>query len=152
MKVRRSSASSSNARVSQADARRALDRVTGLRADKALRELRFSPQDNCEPVWRVIAAAVANIQRESPGVAEADLVVVSGHVGDGETVTRVRRHAHGNADWITTHTTSIEVELALDGGPALAVVRDIPPAAGQDGDTCEAGPGGTAHTEPEARP
>jgi hypothetical protein len=36
----------------------------------------------------------------------------------------VRRHAHGNANWITTHTTSIEVELALDGGPTLTVIRE----------------------------
>lgn len=125
----RSSASTSSARVSQAAARRAVERVTGLRADQALRQLRFSPQDSCEPVWRVIAAAVASIRHESPDVTAADLVVVSGHVGDGETVTRVRRHAHGNADWITTHTTSIEVELALDGGPTLTVVRDAEPGA-----------------------
>ena len=127
MTAGRSSASAGNARISQAAARRALDRVTGLRADQALRRLRFSPADSCGPVWRVIAAAVENIRREMPDVAEQDLVVVSGHVGDGETITRIRRHAHGIADWITTHTTSIEVEIALDGGPALAVVRDDEP-------------------------
>jgi ribosomal protein L22 len=131
MTVHRSSASVGNARISQAAARRALDRVTGLRADQALRRLRFSPGDTCEPVWRVIAAAVENIRRQMPDVAEQDLVVVSGRVGDGEIITRIRRHAHGIADWITTHTTSIEVELALDGGPALTVVRDD--EAGQAG-------------------
>lgn len=131
MTVHRSSASAGNARISQAAARRALDRVTGLRADQALRRLRFSPGDTCEPVWRVIAAAVENIRRQMPDVAEQDLVVVSGRVGDGEIITRIRRHAHGIADWITTHTTSIEVELALDGGPALTVVRDD--EAGQAG-------------------
>jgi ribosomal protein L22 len=124
MTAHRFSASDSSARVSQAEARRAVERVTGLRADQALRQLRFSPQDSCEPVWRVVAAAVASIRRQAPHLTEADLVVASGHVGDGETVTRVRRHAHGNANWITTHTTSIEVELALDGGPTLTVVRD----------------------------
>jgi ribosomal protein L22 len=129
MTTHRTSASASSARVSQAEARRAVERVTGLRADQALRQLRFSPSDSCEPVWRVITAAVASIRRESPGITEADLVVVSGRVGDGETITRVRRHAHGNADWITTHTSSIEVELALDGGPALTIVRDEEPEA-----------------------
>jgi ribosomal protein L22 len=126
----RYTASSSNARVSQADAQRALDRVTGLRADQALRHLRFSPGGSCEPLWRVIATAVANIRRESPDIAEADLVVVAGRIGDGEAITRIRRHAHGIADWITTYTTSIEVELALDGGPTLTVVRDDPESAG----------------------
>jgi len=129
MTAHRSSATASSARVSQAEARRALERVTGLRADQALRQLRFSPQHSCEPVWRVIAAAVASIRQQAPDIAEADLVVVSGQVGDGETVTRVRRHAHGNADWITTHTTSIEVELAIDGGPTLTVIRDDEPEA-----------------------
>jgi large subunit ribosomal protein L22 len=129
MTTHRSSASASSARVSQAEARRAIERVTGLRADQALRQLRFSPQHSCEPVWRVIAAAVASIRQQAPDITEADLVVVSGQVGDGETVTRVRRHAHGNADWITTHTTSIEVELAIDGGPTLTVIRDDEPEA-----------------------
>jgi large subunit ribosomal protein L22 len=129
MTTPRSSASSSSARVSQVAARRAVERVTGLRADQALRQLRFSPDDSCEPVWRVIAAAVASIRRQAPHLTAADLVVVSGQVGDGESITRVRRHAHGSADWITTHTTSIEVEIALDGGPTLTVVRDGEPEA-----------------------
>jgi ribosomal protein L22 len=130
MTTNRSSASSSNARVSQAVARRALDRVTGLRVDQALRRLRFSPEDGCEPLWRVITAAVVNIRRDAPELTEADLVVVSGRIGDGETITRIRRHAHGIADWITTYTTSIEVDIAPDGGPTLTVVRDEPGAAG----------------------
>jgi ribosomal protein L22 len=129
MTTPRSSASASSARISQAEARRAVERVTGLRADQALRQLRFSPEHSCEPVWRVIAAAVASIRRQDTRITEADLVVVSGRVGDGEAITRVRRHAHGNADWITTYTTSIEVELALDGGPTLIVVRDDEPEA-----------------------
>jgi ribosomal protein L22 len=129
MTLHKSSASSNTARVSQAAARRALDQVTGMRADRALRRLRFSPDGSCEPLWRVITAAVANIRRDSPDITEADLVVVCGRIGDGETITRIRRHAHGIADWITTYTTSIEVELALDGGPALTVVRDDEPGS-----------------------
>jgi ribosomal protein L22 len=125
MNADRTSASTNNARVAQAQARRAIERVTGLTADRALKVLRFSPGEICEPVHRLIACAVADIRRESPGISEADLVVVSGHVGDGEAITRVRRHAHGNADWITTYTTSIEIELALDGGPGLTLVRAL---------------------------
>jgi ribosomal protein L22 len=115
-------ASNNAARVAQDQARRALDRVTGLTADRALKILRFSPADACEPVHRLVARAVADIRRESPEVTEADLVVVGGRVTDGEAITRVRRHAHGNADWITTYTTGIEVELALSGRPGLTLV------------------------------
>lgn len=122
----RTTASTSAARVAQKQARRALNRVTGLTADRALKILRFSPAEACEPVHRLVAQAVADIRRESPGVAEADLVVAGGRVADGEAITRVRRHAHGTADWITTYTTGIEVELALDGGPGLTLIHSGP--------------------------
>lgn len=128
MTVSHTTASTSTARVAQELARRALDRVTGLTADRALKILRFSPADACEPVHRLVTRAVADIRRESPEVAEADLVVVGGRVADGEAITRVRRHAHGKADWITTYTTAIEVELALNGRPGLTLVDPVIPA------------------------
>jgi len=127
MTVRRVTASTSSARIAREQARRALDRVTGLTADRALKLLRFSPSDACEPVHRLISRAVADIRRDSPELTEADLVVVGGVVTDGEAITRVRRHAQGNSDWITTYTTGIEVELALDGGPGLRLVQSVPP-------------------------
>jgi ribosomal protein L22 len=122
----RTTASTNTARVAQEHARRALDRITGLTADRALKILRFSPAEACEPVHRLVAQAVVDIRRESPEVAETDLVVIGGHVTDGEAITRVRRHAHGNADWITTHTTAIEVELALNGRPGLTLIHPAP--------------------------
>jgi ribosomal protein L22 len=122
-------ASTNAARVAQEQARRALDRVTGLTADRALAILRFSPADACEPVHRLVVRAVADIRRESPEVTEAELIVVGGSVTDGEVITRVRRHAHGNADWITTYTTGIEVELARSGRPGLTLVQGAGPAA-----------------------
>ncbi len=82
---------------------------------------------------RLVARAVADIRRESPEVTETDLVVAGGRVTDGEAITRVRRHAHGNADWITTYTTGIEVELALNGRPGLALVHPVSAGGGEDG-------------------
>jgi ribosomal protein L22 len=129
MTSNRTTASTPAARVTQEQARRSLDRITGLTADRALKILRFSPAEACEPVHRLVAKAIADIRRDSPEVAEADLVVTGGRVTDGETITRVRRHAHGNADWITTYTTAIEVELALSGRPGLTLVH---PAADEE--------------------
>ena len=126
MSMHPTTASTSTARVAQEEARRALDRVTGLTADRALKVLRFSPSEACEPVHRLISAAVASIRRESPELAEVDLVVLGGQVAEGEAITRVRRHAHGNADWITTTTTAIEVELAPNGRPGLTLVKAAP--------------------------
>lgn len=132
MTTGRTIASTSAARVAQEQARRALDRVTGLTADRALKILRFSPADACEPVHRLVTRAVADVRRESPEVTEAELVVVGGRVTDGETITRMRRHAHGNADWITTYTTAIEVELARTGRPGLTLVEPVlAPEAGE---------------------
>jgi ribosomal protein L22 len=133
MSISHVTASTSTARVAQEQARRALDRVTGLTADRALKVLRFSPADACEPVHRLVTRAVADIRRESPEVTEAELVVVGGSVTDGEAITRVRRHAHGIADWITTYTTGIEVELALNGRPGLTLVQAVP--AGEANET-----------------
>ena len=123
---RRVTASTTAARVDQAQARRALERVTGVTADQALVILRFSPADACEPVHRLVAKAVADLRRSSPGVSEADLVVSGGWVADGEAITRVRRHAHGKADWITTYTTAIGVELTRQPGrdDLIAALRD----------------------------
>jgi ribosomal protein L22 len=129
-----SRASTSTARVAQEQARRALDRITGLTADRALKILRFSPAEACEPVHRLVTKAVADIRRESPEVAEADLLVTGGRVTDGEAITRVRRHAHGNADWITTYTTAIEVELTLSPRPGLTLVE---PAPADDADNAD---------------
>jgi ribosomal protein L22 len=117
MTVRRATAATTSARVPRELARRVLDRVTGLTADRALKVTRFSPSDACEPVHRLISTAVAEIRREAPWLTEANLVVIGGNVTDGEAITRVRRHAHGTADWITTYTTGIEVELAPGRAP-----------------------------------
>ena len=133
MTERHAIASNSTARVAQEQARRALDRVTGLTADRALKILRFSPGEACEPVHRLVLRAVADIRRDAPDVTEADLVVVGGSVTDGEAITRVRRHAHGNADWITTYTTGIEVELALNGRPGLVLLDPAGTAGEEEG-------------------
>jgi large subunit ribosomal protein L22 len=119
------SASTSTARISQAEAIRVLDYVTGMTVDRAIKVLRFSPGHTCPPLERVISAGLADVRSESPQITGAQLSVVSGRVGDGEAITRLRRHAHGDAYWLTTHTTSIQVELALDRGPALSALRAV---------------------------
>lgn len=108
--VRSVTGQNGQARVSQAQARRILDRVRGMTATEALHALRFSAGTVCPPVGRIVAQAVA-AAGERLGVGPDALVVGRGEVGDGETVVRVRRLAHGKADWITTETTAIRVEL-----------------------------------------
>jgi large subunit ribosomal protein L22 len=61
---------------------------------------------------RVVTQAMAEAQR-TLGVGGDALVIVSSEVGPGESLVRLRRLAHGMADWITTETTDITIELAL---------------------------------------
>jgi ribosomal protein L22 len=104
----------SQARLSQREARRVFARVEGRTAAEALLALRFVAGTVCAPVARVIAEAVAQAER-SHGVGPDGLVVSGSEVGAGEIVVRVRRLAHGTADWITTETTDIRVELRMAG-------------------------------------
>jgi large subunit ribosomal protein L22 len=102
----------SQARLSQAEARRIFARVHGMTAAEALHALRFSAGTVCPPVARIVSQAVATAE-QTLGVGPDRLVVAASEVADGETVVRVRRQAHGVAGWITTETTDIRVELRL---------------------------------------
>ena len=120
------SAATTTARISQAEALRVIDHVTGMTVERAIKVLRFSPGHTCPALERVISAGLADVRSTHPETTGTQLVVAGGRVGDGDTITRLRRHAHGDAYWLTTHTTSIEVELEFDAGPvpAARVVAD----------------------------
>ncbi|GEL26928.1 hypothetical protein PSU4_58820 [Pseudonocardia sulfidoxydans NBRC 16205] len=103
--------STSQARIEEREATRALVRVTGMVAAEAAHALRFAAGTICPAVVRVVDEALARAEREA-GLTAEQLRIVSFEVGPGEPVTRVRRLAHGRADWITTRTTAIRVELS----------------------------------------
>ena len=109
------SAATTNARVAQDEAQRSLEHVRGMTVDRALNVLRFSPGHTCPPLERVLSVALADAQARVPACSASSFVVVSGRVGQGDVVTRLRRHAHGDAYWLSTHTTSIEVQIAPAG-------------------------------------
>lgn len=89
----------SGLRVPPTRARAALTAVLGLPADAAVDRLRRGAVA-CEPIARLLEGAAG------PG-----LVVAAAAVGPGADIVRVRRKAHGKADWITTHTSDLTVEL-----------------------------------------
>lgn len=111
------------ARVGQADARRALDRVIGMSGEEAVATLTFSASTVCEPLARLIDGALVEAWR-ALHVGSARCVVSGGSVSEGEPVTRVRRQAHGLAAWITTETTRIRVELTVPVLRLLTVIED----------------------------
>jgi ribosomal protein L22 len=102
------------ARLDQTEARRILARVHGMTAAQALYALRFTAGMVCQPIARIVQQAATEAQR-SHSLDPESLVIVDSRVGDGETVVRVRRMAHGMADWLTTETTDIWVELQRVG-------------------------------------
>jgi metal-sulfur cluster biosynthetic enzyme/ribosomal protein L22 len=100
-------------RVIDTDGRWAVDTVRGMTATQAIVKLRFGPGRTCEPVARLIERGVANAERA--GVSTDHLIVVGGDVQPGEDIVRVRRKAHGKADWISSPTSQVRIELLAAG-------------------------------------
>lgn len=110
------------ARVTAADARKALDTVHGMGAVAAVTRLRFGPGRTCEQVARILDKALA--RAEDAGLRPDQLVVVGGSAEPAEDIVRVRRKAHGKADWINSPTADVRVELR----PAGLVEAESAPA------------------------
>ena len=100
----------SAARLDQTEARRILAKVHGMTAAQALYALRFTAGTVCPAIARIVQQAATEAQRHHR-LAPESLVIAGSRVASGETMVRVRRMAHGMADWITTETTDIRVEL-----------------------------------------
>jgi metal-sulfur cluster biosynthetic enzyme/ribosomal protein L22 len=100
-------------RVCPADARAALAAVTGRPAVWARARLRFGPGRTCEPAGRLLDAALT--RAEGTGLDPDRLIVASGTAEAGEDIVRVRRKAHGDADWITTRTSHVRIILRPAG-------------------------------------
>src|SRR3989337_3684244 len=96
-------------------ARRVVDLVRGMPAEQALAVLRFAPQAASEPVYKVLASAVANArftaERDSRRFDVEDLVVREAYVDEGPTLKRFRPRAQGRAYRVRKRTSHITVEV-----------------------------------------
>ena len=103
-------------RVTPMKARRVIDLVRGMPADQALAVLRFSPQSASEPVYKVVASAVANArfaaEQESRRLDVEELVVREAYVDEGPTLKRFRPRAQGRAFRVRKRTSHITVIVA----------------------------------------
>jgi large subunit ribosomal protein L22 len=97
-------------------ARRLVDLVRGMPADEALAVLQFAPQSASEPVYKVVASAVANArhtaERDSRRLDVADLVIAEAYVDEGPTLKRFRPRAQGRAFRVRKRTSHITVVVA----------------------------------------
>ena len=105
-------------RVTEGDARAALRAVTGQPVIPARARLRFGPGRTCEAIARLLDRAIA--RAEAAGLDPRLLVVADGSAEAGEDIVRVRRKAHGVADWIHSPTCRVRIVLRPAGLHATA--------------------------------
>ena len=95
-------------RMSSTKVRRVVDLVRGMDVNDALTALKFAPQAASEPVYKVVASAVANAESAEALRAE-DLYISKAFVDEGVTLRRIRPRAKGSASRILKRGSHITV-------------------------------------------
>ena len=102
-------------RVTPQKARRVVDLIRGKQAQEALAILKFAPQAASEPVYKLVASAIANARvkadNENLRLNEDELVIAKAYVDEGATLKRFRPRAQGRAFRINKRTSHITVVL-----------------------------------------
>ena len=102
-------------RVTPQKARRVVDLVRGKNAQEALAILKFAPQAASEPVFKLVASAIANARvkadNENLRLNEDELVIARAFVDEGATLKRFRPRAQGRAFRINKRTSHITIVL-----------------------------------------
>ena len=103
-------------RVTPMKARRVVNLIRGKQAVEALAILKFAPQGASEPVYKLVASAMANAQVKAQAtnsyLDEQDLIVSKAFVDEGTTLKRFQPRAQGRAFQILKRTSHITVVLA----------------------------------------
>jgi large subunit ribosomal protein L22 len=81
-------------RITPRKARRVVDLIRGLPAERAVDLLRFAPQAASEPVRKVLESAMANAEHNHQ-MARDTLRVARAYVDEGSSITRWRARAQG---------------------------------------------------------
>lgn len=105
-------------RISPMKARRVVNLVRGLPAKEALTVLQFAPQAASEPVYKVLASAIANAENNER-LDPDSLLVAEAYVDEGVTAKRFRPRAQGRAYRIRKRSCHITI-----------VVESVPAAGG----------------------
>jgi large subunit ribosomal protein L22 len=111
-------------RVTPQKARRIVNLIRGKNAQEALAILKFAPQSASEPVYKLVASAMANARvkadNENQRLNEDELVVARAFVDEGTTLKRFRPRAQGRAFRINKRTSHITVVLATPEDATVA--------------------------------
>ncbi|MEO6711997.1 MAG: 50S ribosomal protein L22 [Mycobacteriales bacterium] len=92
-------------------ARRIVDLIRGMQATDALNVLKFAPQAASEPVYKVLASAMANAEHNNNLTDKTKLFVSQAYVDEGPTAKRFRPRAQGRAYRIRKRTCHITVAV-----------------------------------------
>jgi large subunit ribosomal protein L22 len=111
-------------RVTPMKARRVVNMIRGKQAQEALAILKFAPQGASEPVYKLVASAIANARvkadAENSYLNEDDLFVSKAFVDEGATLKRFQPRAQGRAFQILKRTSHITVVLATPSDADVA--------------------------------
>jgi large subunit ribosomal protein L22 len=97
-------------RMSPTKARRVVNLVRGLPAKEALTVLKFAPQAASEPVYKVVASAIANAENNER-LDPDSLLISEAFVDEGPTLKRFRPRAQGRAYRIRKRTCHITIAV-----------------------------------------
>lgn len=95
-------------RMSPRKVRRVVDLVRGMDVKDALTALKFAPQAASDPVYKVVASAVANAE-SAESLRADDLYISKAFVDEGVTLRRIRPRAKGSASRILKRGSHITV-------------------------------------------
>ncbi|MDX6219461.1 MAG: large subunit ribosomal protein [Frankiales bacterium] len=95
-------------RMTPMKCRRVIDLVRGMPVAEALDVLRFDPHAASDPVYKVVASAIANAENNK-SLDRRELFIAQAYVDEGPTLKRFRPRAQGRAYRIRKRTSHITV-------------------------------------------
>lgn len=99
------------ARISAQKARLVADQVRGLKVDRALNVLAFSPKKAARIVKKVLESAIANAENNE-GADVDELRVSTIYVDEGLVMKRIKPRAKGRADRMEKPTCHITIKVS----------------------------------------
>jgi large subunit ribosomal protein L22 len=121
-------------RVSASKARRVVNLVRGLPAKNALTVLKFAPQAASEPVYKVLASAIANAENNER-LDPDSLLVSEAFVDEGPTLKRFQPRAQGRAYRIRKRTCHITIVVESVQAAPIRPVKRVAAAQAATADT-----------------
>jgi large subunit ribosomal protein L22 len=107
-------AKQNNVRVSAQKCRLVADQIRGLKVEKAIDVLAFSPKKSAQIIRKILESAIANAEHND-GANVDDLKISSIQVGEGMSLKRMSPRAKGRGNRITKRTCHITIQVSEHG-------------------------------------